>query len=373
MRILLTGAGGRLGRALLRLYSGAVQAAVAGSCRDRQQSGHYSHLHRGLELLCPDRAALDLRRTTDVRAWLAHYQPHCIIHTAARTQVDAAEEDAQQVMTVNAGASAELARWAGAHGACMLYVSTDYVFDGGQRVPYRPDDVPRPLNVYGVSKWHGEQAVRAHCPQHWILRSSWLHHDVATVQGAAAGVPPCFAQTILQRLLDGLPVQVVSDQAGTPTSYTALARTIWRLLLGAAGEAAGSENRASVSAGAGTAAGNSAASRSGNAALPAAPEPFVAEPFAPEFALPFCQPSFPLFCTPFGIHHAAGAQVMSWHALAQRVADSAWQRGLIAQPVRVLPISTASWNARLRAAGKPAAQRPAYSALASCAHVSGGS
>lgn len=299
LRVLLTGAEGRLGRALLRLHSDSGYADSGDS--DSGDSGGVK-----VQLFCPDRRALDLRRTTDVRDWLAEYRPQCIVHTAACTQVDAAEADAAHAMAVNTEATRELAQWAGAHGAGMLYLSTDYVFDGGQSVPYLPQAAPRPLNVYGMTKWLGEQAVRAHCPQHWVLRSSWLHHDVATVRPATEGMQPCFAQTILQRLLDGQAVQVVSDQTGTPTTYTALAQTVWHVLLAG-----------------------------GVSVLPC------------------------------GTYHAAGAEVMSWHALAQRVADSAWQRSLIPQPVRVQPISTAEWNARLHSAGRPVAQRPVYSALRS--------
>lgn len=275
-----------------------------------------------IDWLRPTKAVLDLNQPECICAYLdehlGKHKPELIIHTAAYTQVDAAETNAEYALAVNAHATEELARWAGQHGVAVLYVSTDYVFDGTKNTPktlntsnapYMPQDEVNPLNAYGKSKWLGEQAVRKYCPRHWIVRSSWLHHNFSMLKAAMDVPNPCFAQTILSRLLSAQSLSVVDDQIGTPTTYSALANAIWHVLLGVLEKGERSA---------------------------------------------------------YGTYHVAGAEVMSWYALAQRVADYAWEQGMLDAPVFVQKVSSAEWAARQEVLGKTLAQRPMYSALRSC-------
>jgi dTDP-4-dehydrorhamnose reductase len=133
--------------------------------------------------------------------------PGVIIHTAALTAVDACERDPEFARAVNADATATLARLAAERGISFIYVSTDYVFDGAKNAPYEPEDVPRPLNVYGATKLAGEDAVRSVCGRYLIARVSWLYSEFGRN----------FPSTILARAARGERVATVDDQTGSPT------------------------------------------------------------------------------------------------------------------------------------------------------------
>lgn len=290
MKILLTGGHGKLSKTLLQTQPASTQ----------------------IEWFCPNKAALDLSRPECVQVYLAQCQPQLIIHTAAYTQVDAAEDNAEYALTVNARATEELARWAGQNDVEMLYVSTDYVFDGAKQKPYLPQDEANPLNAYGRTKWLGEKAIQANCSQYWVMRSGWLHHDLSRLKNTTNATNLCFAQVILSRLLARCPLSVVDDQVGTPTTYTALAEAILRVVLGVLKQ---NEPRG------------------------------------------------------YGVYHVAGSEVMSWHGLAQRVADYAWEQRMLDAPVSIQRISTFEWEAKQMKLGKTLAQRPLYSALQSGFHL----
>jgi dTDP-4-dehydrorhamnose reductase len=194
VRVLLTGAGGQLGRAL-------APALV----------GH--------ELTALEHAQLDIRQLEDVRAALAAHRPELVINAAAYNAVDAAEIDPDAAAAVNELGPWNLAAATAETGASLLHVSTDYVFDGSASVPYDEDAVPRPLSAYGKSKLAGEAAVRATNPRHFIVRTAWLY--------AAQGKN--FPLTMLGLARKGA-VRVVNDQTGSPTYAPHLAAAIARLL-----------------------------------------------------------------------------------------------------------------------------------------------
>src|SRR5262249_8856560 len=132
--------------------------------------------------------------------------PELVLHAAAWTDVDGAEDDPQGAAAVNVGG----ARHAAELGAPLVYYSTDYVFDGGKGEPYVESDAPAPLGAYGRTKLHGEAAAG---PQAWIVRSSWLFGSTGRN----------FVRTML-RLGTELPeVTVVDDQRGSPTYVAHLA------------------------------------------------------------------------------------------------------------------------------------------------------
>lgn len=190
MRILITGAKGMLGRTLLR----------------RWQGRH--------ELIATDREELDI---TDVRActaMLAETRPDAVVHCAAHTQVDKCESERDLAYRLNGIGSANVAAACRRSGARLIAISTDYVFSGDLDRPYHEWDATGPRTVYGASKLAGEDAVRAHCPDHVIARIAWLY--------GAGG--PSFVHTLTKvGRQDGPALRVVDDQIGNPTSTDAVA------------------------------------------------------------------------------------------------------------------------------------------------------
>lgn len=146
-----------------------------------------------------------------------------IITTAAFHKVDDVEKRPQQAFLVNAIASRELARYAQQNGAALMFISTDYVFgaDRKRRSPYREDDCPAPVNVYGVSKLAGELLIRASCQKYWIVRTSGLFGR----QGAS-GKGGNFVQTMLRLAETQRQVRVVADQIVSPTYTLDLAKQL---------------------------------------------------------------------------------------------------------------------------------------------------
>jgi dTDP-4-dehydrorhamnose reductase len=155
------------------------------------------------------RAELDITDGAAVEAALAEIRPDLVVNCAAFTDVDGAEADEPAAMRINDAAAALLAATAAAHGAAILHVSSDYVFDGAKGSPYVESDLPAAISAYGRSKQAGETSVAIANPEHFIVRSSWLY--------GTGG--PNFVETML-RIGSAQPeVIVVSDQVGTPT-YT---------------------------------------------------------------------------------------------------------------------------------------------------------
>ena len=195
MKILVTGAGGMLARAIV------AEAAVR---------GHAVTALARTDLDVTDAAAV-LRTMDDAR-------PDAVIQCAAFTRVDDAETAEDVARLVNADGAREVARAAAAAGARMLYPSTDYVFDGAAAKPYAPDDPTAPLNAYGRTKLAGENAVLAEGGS--VVRTSWLY--------GAGG--PNFVTAILRRARAGEPLRVVDDQHGSPTWTGSLAVVLLTLL-----------------------------------------------------------------------------------------------------------------------------------------------
>jgi len=181
MRWLVTGAAGMLGR--------DVVAALADDD----------------DVVALDRHALDLRDAAAVDARVRDVD--VVVNCAAYTAVDAAEQDEATAFAVNAVGAANLARAAARAGARIVHVSTDYVFDGDADTPYAPDHPPAPRSAYGRTKAAGEWAVRAHHPDHLVVRTAWLY--------GAGGA--CFPRTIARLAAERGGVDVVADQVGQPT------------------------------------------------------------------------------------------------------------------------------------------------------------
>jgi dTDP-4-dehydrorhamnose reductase len=192
MKLLITGAAGQLGRALI-------------------QDGQA----RGWEVVATDLPELDITDARAVAGTLAQHRPEVVINAAAATRVDDLESDQLLAMRVNGLGPRNLAVACRRQGLKLLQVSSDYVFDGAKGAPYEEWDRPNPLSIYGLSKLLGEELVRQQCADHFIVRTAWLY-----------GLPgPNFVTAILARGRSHpeQALRVVNDQRGTPTSTLALA------------------------------------------------------------------------------------------------------------------------------------------------------
>ncbi len=201
MKILITGANGRLGSALCDRLSG---------------------LYRVIPLVGEEAHGVyvELTRWGEVHRAVEHFEPDFIVHTAAWTDVDGCARDPQRALRVNGLGTQYLAAASGARGIPMLYISSNEVFDGTSAQPYREYDPTRPANPYGYSKWVGEQALIRHNPQHMIVRTAWLF--------AHGGRN--FVQTILNAARIGHPLRVVRDEVSNPTYTDDLADAVVRLI-----------------------------------------------------------------------------------------------------------------------------------------------
>lgn len=159
---------------------------------------------------------LDVTRGDAAKAVIGRERPAVIIHAAAYTNVDNAEREAKQAEAVNAAGAANVAAAASEVGARMIYLSTDFVFDGGLGRPYLPEDAARPLGVYGRTKLAGERAALD--AGSLVVRTAWVY--------SAYGRN--FVRTMLGQMNGQGPVNVVSDQVGTPTWARPLAQALWR-------------------------------------------------------------------------------------------------------------------------------------------------
>jgi dTDP-4-dehydrorhamnose reductase len=169
-RVLITGAGGQLGRALVEEFAAEEVVALT---------------HAEWDVSLPAPPGLD---------------PDLVLHAAAWTDVDGAEDDPQGAAAVNVGGTAHVA----ALGVPLVAFSTDYVFDGRKREPYVESDGPHPASAYGRTKLHGEAAAGE---QAWIVRSSWLFGPTGHN----------FIRTMLRLGAERDEVAVVDDQRGSPT------------------------------------------------------------------------------------------------------------------------------------------------------------
>jgi len=209
MKVIITGAAGQLGQALRR----RVPDVIAGS---------------PLELIVTSRTggggaiALNLADAEACRRLVEKHRPDWVINAGAYTAVDKAESEPQLVQAVNADAPAAFAEALQATGGHLLQVSTDFVFNGRQGSPYRPDQLVDPLGTYGASKAAGEAAVARvlDSSRFCILRTSWLYGPVGEN----------FLITMLRLMRERDQLGVVADQVGCPTATSGLARACWAVL-----------------------------------------------------------------------------------------------------------------------------------------------
>lgn len=193
MRALVVGSLGQLGRELL--FQLGSECAWAG-----------------------DYAELDATDSAAVASLVARVAPDVVFNATAWNRVDAAESEVAPAFAINALAPRWLAAAAHACGALLVHVSTDYVFDGGATRPYREDDLPRPVSVYGASKLAGEALVQASAAQSLVIRTSGV-----IGRGGSAQKGGSFVERIVAQAREGKPLRVVADQVFAPTIASDLA------------------------------------------------------------------------------------------------------------------------------------------------------
>jgi len=175
---------------------------------------------RKYDIVAVDVEELDITRLAQVKSVLLEARPQVVIHCAAYTNVDRAETERELALAVNSEGTKHIAFFCRELGAEMIYISTDYVFDGTKQTPYVETELPNPINVYGASKLAGETHVMVLLERHKICRTSWL----CGVHGRN------FIETILTAVAEGRPLSVVNDQVGRPTFTFDLAEALVWLL-----------------------------------------------------------------------------------------------------------------------------------------------
>lgn len=210
MRVLITGATGQLGKDLSAAFSGEV---APGGLRRALRDPAGPQRPADVDVVAAGHTALPVEDRARVLEAVCELRPDVVVHAAAWTAVDACEADPDRAFAVNALGTRHVVEGATAIGAHLLYVSTDYVFDGRTTRPYVEWDLPNPLSVYGRSKLGGEQE----CPQgSTVVRTSW-------VCGAGG---PNMVKSALRLAEQPGPLRFVDDQYGSPTFTADLAPAI---------------------------------------------------------------------------------------------------------------------------------------------------
>jgi dTDP-4-dehydrorhamnose reductase len=191
--ILVTGGTGQIGSSIVRMAAGF-----------------------GFSVYAPDRSSLDLGQPSSIERTLKDADYSSVINCAAYTAVDRAESDVETAFRINAEGPAILARETNRLGIPLIHVSTDYVFDGKKKSPYREDDLVNPIGVYGRTKKAGEDAVRHGNPRHAIIRTAWV---------ISAG-PANFLDAMFRLAAERDEVGVVNDQHGCPSAADDIASAL---------------------------------------------------------------------------------------------------------------------------------------------------
>jgi dTDP-4-dehydrorhamnose reductase len=195
--ILITGAGGMFGKDAAQLF-----------------------FDSGYNVLKANKADLDVTNLAQVREFFAKNKIDFVLHAAAYTKVDDAETNEDLAFLINAKGAKNVAIASNEKLVPMIYISTDYVFDGEKGAPYLPSDKTNPLNIYGASKLMGEENVKKENPKHYIARTSWLYGKNGKN----------FVDTMINLSKTQKSIKVVNDQFGCPTWTVDLADGVKNLI-----------------------------------------------------------------------------------------------------------------------------------------------
>lgn len=176
--------------------------------------------HGEFRFIFAGKPELDVTVQSWVQSFIAQHKPDAVINCAAYTNVERAEDEPDTAHAGNALAAGYLAMACHEHGAMLIHISTDYVFDGKKDAPYKEEDEVNPLNVYGKSKLEGERLIDEKMDRYYILRTSWLYSTFGHN----------FYKTMLRLAQEKGELNVVSDQFASPTYAGALAKDIMLLL-----------------------------------------------------------------------------------------------------------------------------------------------
>ena len=234
-------------------------------------------------LFC-NKKIMDITNSSNCRDIILQYKPDWIINCAAYTAVDNAEDDQENAFLVNSYGPKLICEEISKYGSKLLHISTDFVFNGKNNLPYRTDHKVDPLSIYGKSKAEGEKNILKF-PNNIIIRTGWLYGDKGNN----------FFNTILRlnnTLLDqGQSLKVIYDQVGSPTSSYSLARLCWKIL---SFENLDEETKSS------------------------------------------------------SIYHWSDSGVASWYDFAKAIIDISFEKGLLKKIVKVEPIFTYEFNTRAK-------------------------
>lgn len=196
MKVLITGGEGQLGRAIFESMKTA---------------------HKVIRL---SKKQLDITNQQTIDYVLNKFNPDYVFHAAAYTAVDQCEGDQAKAFQVNSMGAYYVAKACEKIGSKMIYISSDYVFDGQKTTSYLETDTPNPKSIYGLSKWLGEELVRKTLPESYIVRTSWLYGHGSKN----------FVNTMIKFALSQKQVNVVSDQVGSPTYVNDFANALVQLM-----------------------------------------------------------------------------------------------------------------------------------------------
>ncbi len=197
MKVLVTGANGQLGYDVVeRLKKLSIE-------------------HIGV-----DRQDFDLTNEVQVKSFILNYKPDVVIHCAAYTAVDKAEDERDLCYAVNVLGTRNIVQACKEMDAKMVYISTDYVFDGEKKEPYEVTDPTNPINYYGLTKYLGEQEVQKNLDRFFIVRTSWVFGKNGNN----------FVKTMLKLGQERKEIKVVYDQVGSPTYTYDLAKLLWDMM-----------------------------------------------------------------------------------------------------------------------------------------------
>lgn len=172
------------------------------------------------DIIFPEEGSADILDMDGLSLAFGSVKPAYVINCAAYTAVDKAEDEVDLARRVNRDGAANLARMCNIHGATLIHISTDFVFDGSTPKLLSETDPTNPISVYGVTKLEGEQAIAAELEQFYVLRTSWLYSEHGNN----------FVKTMLDLGTTRPELKVIADQVGTPTYAMDLANAIFRII-----------------------------------------------------------------------------------------------------------------------------------------------
>jgi dTDP-4-dehydrorhamnose reductase len=193
MKVLVTGANGQLGYDVIKILDS-----------------------EGIEFLGTDRESLDITNEEQVKMVISEYSPDAVVHCAAYTAVDKAEDEKELCYSVNVLGTKYIAEACKNINAKMIYISTDYVFDGEGDKPFEVADKPNPVNYYGKTKYKGELEVQKLLDKYFVVRISWVYGSNGNN----------FVKTMLRLGKERNEISVVADQIGSPTYTPDLAKLL---------------------------------------------------------------------------------------------------------------------------------------------------